>query len=60
MSSMDNNQFYRPIKQPKVDLDEKNINPVLNKLIQTMNKEGFMLEETDILKRLEEYKKKKV
>jgi len=35
------------------------MNPILKRLIESMNKEGFMIEEQDILKRLEEYKKKK-
>jgi hypothetical protein len=54
------NKFYpRPLKQPKVNLDDNNINPILKKLIQNMNKEGFMLDESDLLKRLEEYRKVK-
>lgn len=59
MSNMENKYFHRPLKQPKINLDEKNINPILNKLIHQMNKEGFMLDEQDTLKRLEEYKKRK-
>lgn len=55
---MDNN-WSRPLKQPKIDLDTETMNPILKKLIETMNKEGFMIEEHDILKRLEEYKRKK-
>ena len=55
---MDNN-FFRPLKQPKVDIGSETMNPVLKKLIETMNREGFMIEEQDILKRLNEYKKKK-
>ncbi len=55
---MDNN-WSRPLKQPKIDLDTETMNPILKKLIETMNKEGFMIEEQDILKRLEEYKRKK-
>lgn len=56
---MENKYSHRPLKQPKVNLDKNNINPILNKLIQNMNKEGFMIDEPDILKRLEEYKKVK-
>lgn len=54
-----NKNYPRPLKQPKINLDENIINPILKKLIQNMNNEGFMLEEPDILKRLEEYKKLK-
>ncbi len=55
---MENKFIPRPIKQPKVDLDENSINPILKKLIHNMNKEGFMMDEHDTLKRLEEYRKK--
>ena len=55
---MENKNFNRPMKQPKIDLDENTINPILRKLIENMNKEQFMIEESDVLKRLEEYKKK--
>ena len=57
---MENKYSHRPLKQPKVNLDKNNINPILNKLIQNMNKEEFMINEPDILKRLEEYKKIKL
>jgi hypothetical protein len=56
---MENKYSHRPLKQPKIDFNEDSINPILKKLIENMNKEGFMIEEDDILKRLEEYKKKK-
>ena len=46
------------IKQPKVDLNKKTMNPILNKLINKMDSESFMLEEKNILIRLEEYKKR--
>ena len=59
MTNMENKFYHRPLKQPKVNLDESNINPILKKLIQNMNKEGFMMDEPDILKRLEEYRKVK-
>ena len=48
------------IKQPKVDLNKKTMNPILNKLINKMDSESFMLEEKNILIRLEEYKKRKM
>jgi hypothetical protein len=54
-----NKNYPRPLKQPKINLDDNIINPILKKLIQNMNNEGFMLGEPDILKRLEEYKKLK-
>lgn len=54
---MENKHSHRPIKQPKVNLNEDSMNPILKKLINNMNKENFMIEEPDILKRLEEYKK---
>lgn len=48
------------IKQPKIDLNKKSMNPVLNKLITKMDSESFMTEEKNILVRLEEYKKRKM
>ena len=48
------------IKQPKVYLNKKTMNPILNKLINKMDSESFMLEEKNILIRLEEYKKRKM
>ena len=55
---MENNRF-RPMKQPSVDLNEETINPLLKKMIKKMNSESFMLEEKNVLIRLEEYKKRK-
>lgn len=57
-NNMENRNLNRPLKQPKTNLDEDTINPILRKLINNMNREGFMIEETNTLKRLEEYKKK--
>lgn len=56
---MENKNAFRPMKQPKINLKEDSINPILKKLIDNMNKEGFMLEENNILVRLEAYKRKK-
>jgi hypothetical protein len=55
---MENNRF-RPMKQPSVDLNEETMNPLLKKMIKKMNSESFMLEEKNVLIRLEEYKKRK-
>jgi hypothetical protein len=55
---MENKNFNRPLKQPKLKLDINEMNPILRRLIETMNKEKFMVDEPDLLKRLEQYKKK--
>ena len=55
---MENNRF-RPMKQPSVDLNEETMNPLLKKMIKKMNSESFMLEEKNVLIRLEEYQKRK-
>ena len=47
------------MKQPSVDLNEETMNPLLKKMIKKMNSESFMLEEKNVLIRLEEYKKRK-
>lgn len=48
------------VKQPKIDLDKKSMNPILNKLINKMDTESFMIDEKNVLVRLEEYKKRKM
>lgn len=53
------NDSGRILKQPKLTQSDIDSNPILNKLVKKMNNESFMSEENDILKRLEEYKKKK-
>lgn len=55
---MENNRF-RPLKQPSVDLNEQTMNPLLKRMIKKMNSESFMMEEKNVLIRLEEYKKRK-
>ena len=55
---MENSRF-RPLKQPSVDLNEDTMNPLLKRMIKKMNSESFMLEEKNVLIRLEEYKKRK-
>lgn len=55
---MENNKF-RPLKQPSVDLNEQTMNPLLKRMIKKMNSESFMMEEKNVLIRLEEYKKRK-
>lgn len=53
------NDSGRILKQPKLTQSDIDSNPILNKLVKKMNNESFMSDENDILKRLEEYKKKK-
>lgn len=55
---MENNRF-RPLKQPSIDLNEETMNPLLKRMIKKMNSESFMMEERNVLVRLEEYKKRK-
>lgn len=51
--------FERPLNQPKIDLNEVTMNPLLKRMIKKMNAESFMIEEQNILIRLEHYKQKK-
>jgi hypothetical protein len=51
--------MYSIIKQPKIDLSKKTINPILDKMIKKMDAESFMVNEKDIFVRLEAYKKEK-
>lgn len=55
---MENNRL-RPLKQPSIDLNEETMNPLLKRIIKKMNSESFMMEEENVLTRLEQYKKRK-